>query len=454
MNQRCLRFPLGICLLLLAVPRSLGADWPQFLGPQRTGHTSETNLVSSWPQSGPKRIWSLDIGTGYSAPSVRGTQLVLHHRVKDEEVVEAFSAATGERLWRHAYPSHFVDPFGYNNGPRSSPLLTEDKCYTFGAEGILLCLDRATGKRIWIRETAADFKIPQAFFGVGSTPVLDSGLLHVMVGGQPDAGMAAFNPDTGETVWTNVGKKTWEGKPKTGWRGEPTVIWRDYAKQASYATPVPAVIHGQKHLLCFMRQGLVSLDPESGKERFSFWFRARVNESVNAMNPVVKDDFILLSAAYYGIGSVLLQVQADGKSVKEIWRDDVLEMHWSTPILHDGYLYGFSGRNEPDARLRCVEFATGRLMWDRDERWRKGYRAPDKFGRGSFVMADNKLYALGEAGLLGIFEANPKKLTEVVRYQVPDLKYPCWAAPVIAYQKLYLRSESKLICYDIAAPNL
>jgi len=182
-----------------------------------------------------------------------------------------------------------------------------------------------------------------------------------MVGGQPNSGIAAFDPETGKTVWSSIGKDNWDGKPKIGWRGEPPVKWKEYETQASYASPVPATIHGKRHLLCFMRQGLVSLDPKSGKILFSFWFRSRVNESVNAINPVVKDDLIFLSAAYYGIGSVLLRVQKDGHSVKEIWRDDVLEIHWSTPILDKGYLYAFSGRNEPDARFRCVEFATGEL---------------------------------------------------------------------------------------------
>ena len=258
-------------------------------------------------------MWSRPIGTGYSAPSIRDGQLILHHRKGNHEIVEAFSAANGSSLWQYRYESQFMDPFGYNNGPRSSPLLTADRCYTFGAEGKLLSLDRKTGKKIWMRNTAADFQVPSAFFGVGSSPILTHGLLIAMVGGQPNSGVVALDPATGKTIWENVGKNNWQGLPKIGWRGEPPVIWKDYAMQASYATPVTAVIHGEPHLLCLMRQGLVSLEPKSGQVRFSFWFRSPVNESVNAMNPVVQGDLILLSAAYYGIGSVLLQVQPDGK---------------------------------------------------------------------------------------------------------------------------------------------
>ncbi len=445
--------PVGISIFLAlqgAFPLH-AEDWPKFLGPSGNGTSPESGLVNEWPAAGPKKVWSRTVGTGYSAPSTRDGSLVLHHRLANEEIVEAFDAATGTPQWRSAYGTQFVDPFGYNNGPRCSPLLTETHCYTFGAEGKLLCLDRRTGKRVWLRDTAADFQIPRAFFGVGSTPILESDLLIVMIGGQPNAGMAAFDPMTGKTIWTSVGKENWQGLPKIGWRGEPPVVWKEYAMQASYASPVAATFHGQRHLLCFMRQGLVSLDPKTGRVRFSYWFRSTVNESVNAINPVVQGNRIFLSAAYYRIGSVLLEVQPDGKSVQEVWRDDVLEIHWSTPTLLDGYLYAFSGRNEPDARFRCVEFDTGNLMWDRDESWRKSFRAPDVYGRGSSILVDGKLVVLGEAGLLGLFRPSPKEPIELARYQVPEMKYPCWAAPILTDKKLYLRSENRLICYDLAA---
>ena len=249
-----------------------------------------------------------------------------------------------------------------------------------------------------------------------------------------------------------------------GWPGEPFVKWDTshpaFEKQSSYCSPVLATIHGQRHVLVVTRQGLISLDPATGVHRFSFWFRAREDSSVNAMTPVVKDDLILLSSAYYRNGSVLLKVKPDGKGVDEVWRSTSLEMHWSRPNLIDGFLYAFSGRNEPDGRFRCVEFATGKLMWDRPEGFRnlghrkrtEGEAAPDVFGRGSTIFADGKLIALGECGLLGLFKPNQEKLEEISRWQVPGLLYPCWAGPVLSEKRLYLRSEEKLVCLDLAAP--
>jgi outer membrane protein assembly factor BamB len=438
--------------VLLAV-QGRGADWPQFLGPHRDGTSTETNLLDRFPESGPPVVWVNDIGAGYAAPSVIGGRLVVFQRVGEEEVVECLDAATGNSRWRHAYPSGFEDPYGYNNGPRSAPLLTATRCFTFGAEGRLTCLDLTTGALIWQRDTAREWQIPEAFFGVGSSPVLDGERLLVMVGGQPDSGMVALDAATGKTRWENVGATTWTGQPMTGWPGERTVVWRAGDKQASYATPVLATVHGRPTAFCLMRQGLVSLDPATGAVNFARWFRAQVEESVNAADPVVVDDLVLISAAYHRVGSVLLRVKPDGRGFDEVWRSTALEAHWSTPVHRDGFLYAFSGRNEPDARFRCVELRTGRVRWERDESWgRRSTRQPPVYGRGSCILADNKLIVLGEGGLLGLFQVSPEAPEELARWQAPMLEYPTWAAPVLSDGRLFLRSERRLVCLKVGRP--
>ena len=283
-----------------------------------------------------------------------------------------------------------------------------------------------------------------------------------MAGGQPNAGMVALDAATGKTVWENVGEKTWNGVPMTGWPGERAVRWNAAipltTNRRATARRSLATIHGRRHLLCCTRQGLVSLDPKTGAANFSFWFRARQDASVNAMTPVVEGDTVLISSAYFGAGSVLLRVQPDGRGVDEVWRGTQLEMHWSRPVLAGGFLYGFSGRNEPDAHFRCVEWATGALKWDRAEGWPNGGHSklgageamPNVFGRGSAILADGKIIALGEAGLLGLFKPNPEGPRKSRRWQVPHLRYPCWAGPVLAGKRLYLRSEEMLVCLDFA----
>src|SRR5882672_762212 len=194
MTRNCLRvkFSLVVLVVLLLHGRlpaaGLVEDWPSFLGPHANATSLETGLINRWPVAGPETVWSMPVGTGYSDPSVRGGDLVLHHRIADEEIVECFDAGTGKSKWRYAYPSHFIDPYGYNNGPRCTPLLTTENCYTFGAEGKLVCLKLKTGKLVWQRDTGIDWNVPAAFFGVGSSPIIEGERLLVMAGGQPDSG--------------------------------------------------------------------------------------------------------------------------------------------------------------------------------------------------------------------------------------------------------------------------
>jgi outer membrane protein assembly factor BamB len=456
MSRLLLAFAFTLC-----ATAALAGDWPEFMGPQRDQTSPETGLIDAFPKEGPKLVFEKSVGTGYSAPSVRGDVMVIHHRVGGEEVVEACKALTGETLWAHRYPSGFRDPMGYNNGPRCTPLLTADRCYTYGAEGVLVCLDLKDGHVVWFRATLNDFDVPEAFFGVGSSPILEDGLIIAQVGGQPSSAVVAFDAATGKTVWENGGEKTWTGVPMTGWPGERKVAWNRsdpaFEKQASYCTPVAATIRGQRHLLMVTRQGLISLDPKTGAHRFSFWFRARQDSSVNAMTPVVDGDLILLSSAYFKNGSVLLRVNADGTGVSEVWRTPELEIHWTRPVLNAGHLFAFSGRNEPDAQFSCVELASGAVKWTRPEGWPNGGHAklsageapPNVFGRGTAILADGKLIALGEAGLLGLFRPNPAALEELSRWQVPKITYPCWAAPVLANGRLYLRDEKWVVCYDL-----
>lgn len=443
-----------------------GEDWPCFLGPQQNGTSSETGLLKSWPKEGPRVLWEMEVGTGYSAPSVRGERLVLHHRIGRQEIVDCLNAQTGERLWKYESTSSFRDPYGYNNGPRCTPILTENRCYTLGAEGRLLCLELETGKKVWEVLLKETFTIPDGFFGIGATPVLWNGRLIVAVGGQPNSGLVAFDAETGKVLWQNVGTSTWDGE-KTDWPGESEYQWDDEEMIVSYSSPMTATIHGRDHLLSLMRHGLVSVDPETGEENFHYWFRSRTHESVNAAQPVVSGDTILLGSSYR-VGSVCLKVAEDGRSVDPVWRDRRnLSTHWSTAILHEGCYFGFSGRHENEGMLQCLDAKTGELLWQFSG-WEKdvglkqdasgnivieetGEQIPWPFyGRASAILADGMMIVLAERGTLALLKPERERWNEVSRCQVPRMKYPCWTAPVLSRGALYLRCEDALICLDLA----
>lgn len=157
-------------------------DWKSFLGPTNNGFSTETKLAKSFPASGPPIVWEMKKGTGYSSPAISGDYLVFLHRVGGNEIVECLKADTGDRYWQFTYPTTYEDRYGYNNGPRASPVIDGDLVYTIGAQGKLHALKLATGQVAWKRDINAEFKVPQDFFGTASTPLLEGDLLILNVG--------------------------------------------------------------------------------------------------------------------------------------------------------------------------------------------------------------------------------------------------------------------------------
>jgi outer membrane protein assembly factor BamB len=390
-------------------PPAPGADWPQFRGPSRDGTSTEKGLLAAWPEKGPPLLWDREVGEGYSGPVVAGDRLILFHRVDDKEVVQCLDAASGKEGWKYSYATAYKDDFRKGDGPRSTPVIAGKRVYTLGAAGMLTCLDLESGKKVWARPLHEDYRVNKNFFGVGTTPLVEGGLVLVNVGAR-GAGIVAFASDTGKAVW----KATDQG--------------------ASYASPVAATMGGVRHALFFTRDGVVSLDPKSGKVRFQKRWRARFAASVNAATPVVVEDHVFVTASY-DTGALLLKVGKD--SAREVWsNDESLSSHYETSVYHNGFLYGCDGRQESGARLRCVDFKTGKVRWTKEG-----------FGCGSMILADGKLIILSEAGELVLVEPSPAAYREKARSAV--LNGPCRAPIALANGRLYLRDHKKLICLTL-----
>jgi outer membrane protein assembly factor BamB len=393
-------------------------DWPWLLGPEHTGLSRETGLLKTWGEKGPPLLWKLEgpaDDVTYAAPSIVGNTLILFHRVKDEEVVEALAADTGKRIWRFAYPTAYVDRYGYHGGPRCSPCIDGDartgRVYTHGAEGKLHCLEIATGKVVWQRDTTADFKAQPNFFGVGPSPLLEGDKVLLNLGG-PDTGtIAALDKATGKTLWT----ATEHG--------------------AGYATPICATTpDGKRHALFLTREGAVDVDPADGRVRWTYAFRSRTFESVNAATPLVIGDLVYLSASYR-VGAALLRLKGDG--FEEVRRGpNEMGNHFATSLHVGGYVYGFDGRHTSDTVLKCVELSTGKSVWT--------HRG---LGRGAMTRADGRFYILSEEGRLVCAELTPAGYKELAG---ADLLEPVgWIAPVLSRGKLYIRNERTLLCLDV-----
>ena len=329
------RLVIASMLIVLAVGMETGAaDWPQILGPDRNGIYSGPELSETWGPDGPPVAWRNEVGAGLSGPVIVDGRVVLFHRVRDREVVEAFDAETGTSLWQYGYPTTYRDDFGFDEGPRAVPVVADGVVYTFGAQGQLHAVDLESGEGLWSEDTMKSYRVRKGFFGAAGSPLVEDGRVIANIGGR-DAGIIAFDAKTGE------------------------VLWRATRDGASYSSPVGVTISDRRYAIFFTQNGLVGLDPEAGDVVFERRWRSRSASSINAASPVVIDDLIFLSAEY-GPGAGVLRW--DGRRLTELWSsNDVLSNHYSTSVYRDGYLYGYHGRQEFGPSLRAVEFETGKV---------------------------------------------------------------------------------------------
>jgi len=411
-----------------------GSDWPRLLGPTLDSTSSETGILKDWPKDGLKKLWDCKLGQGYSPPAVADGKLYHFDRFENNARLTCRNAETGEIIWKYEYPTEYEDQYGYDPGPRAGPVVDGERVFLHGAEGQVTCVNTADGKEIWKVDTRKEYHFFQYFFGVGSAPVVHGDLLIVAVGGSPK-GAKPFDLRDAKGNGSGIvafDKKT--GKEK----------YRFSDELASYSSPVIAKLHDKPTGLYFARGGLLGFDPDTGKERFHYKWRARSLESVNAANPVVVGDTILISECYER-GAAMLRVKKDF-TIEEIWTDKdhdrdekVLTAHWSTPIADGKHFYGCSGRHTPEGDIRCIEQATGKVLW-----------SEPRTRRCTFTKIDGHALALAEDGTLILFKLNPEKFERIAIWKdIPDLEYPCWAPPVVARGLLYLRGDGKLVCYEL-----
>ena len=422
-------------------------DWTSFLGPTHNGVSTETRLSRTLP---PPLVWEFSTGSGYASPAIAGDRLVYLHRVGDEEIVECLHPETGATHWRLRYPSAYRDRYGYNNGPRSSPVIDAagGRVYTVGAEGRIHAVDLPTGRVVWRRDLRAAYRVRQDFFGISSTPLLDGGLLIVNIGAPGGPTVAALDLETGQEVW-QAGDK-----------------WG-----ASYASPVPAVVHGARRVFVFAggesrppSGGLLSIDPADGQVDFAFPWRSRTYESVNAACPVVFDGKVFITASYRA-GGALVEVRPDFTH-EVAWTTQDFALHFNTPIHRDGYLYGFDGRNMGDSSLACIDAATGDVVWRTAPQWRETFEIEGReyqqimgTARGSLLAADGQFLCLGELGHLLWMDLTPEGYTEISRGWLFAAR-ESWGLPVLSRGLLYVTQNARdlltgagprLLCYDLRA---
>ena len=290
------------------------------------------------------------------------------------------------------------------------PLVDDQRVYVLGPGGEFAGLELATGKQLWLRNICQDFNAPEGYFGAGSSPILEGGKLLVNVGGRDGAGLVAFSPTDGKTIW----KATDEA--------------------ASYSSPVAATVAGVRQVIFVTRLNVVSIDPTNGDVRFRFPFGAR-GPTVNAANPLVIGDHLFVSASY-GVGARWSKIGA--REATKVWEsDDVMSSQYSTCVERDGILYGIDGRQDVGmARLRAFDPRTARVLW-----------TEEGFGTGGLIVAGDKLLIMRTEGELVLAEASPEAFRPLARAKL--FATTAQALPALADGRAFVRDTQFLKCVAV-----
>ena len=408
-------------LLCFIAPGLVAADdWPQWRGPNRDGKSAEKGLLKSWPEGGPKLLWTArDLGKGYSSYSVIDGKLYSMGAdvESNEQFVFCLDATSGKELWRESLGTKFSH--GYQ-GTRSTPTIDGKRLYALGGDGELVCMDVENGSKIWSVNMKSDLNgRMMSGWGYSESVLVDGDRLICTPGGS-DGTLAALDKNTGKVVWRS-----------------------DVTDRAAYASIRTHELGGVKQYVTMTSDGVIGVKAEDGK---LLWKNSSLKLRTAVIPTPVMDEELIFATSGYGSGCVLVKVTEEGGefSQQEMYTSPTMSNHHGGVILLDGHVYGHTNRGEGWV---CMELASGEIKWESGR----------EFGKGSITYADGHFYCYDErTGNLAMIEATPKAWTEVGRLKLPEEakiqdRGKFWVHPVVANGKLYVRDKDLLFCFDVKA---
>ena len=396
-----------------------GGDWPTWRGPERTNRSPDQGLLKSWPDGGPKLLWTFaDGGKGYSAPVIADGRLYFTGTRRGQAEIIGLDVATGKEVWSGTIGPDPEKGYstGWGAGTRGAPTVDDGMIYAMSARGILGAFDLRSGKKLWSKHLVDDLGGGIPGWGYSESPLVDGNRLVVTPGGGQGA-IAALDKKSGKLLWRSE-------EVKDG---------------AQYASITIAESGGAQHYVQLFMNKLVGVDPRSGDLNWSVdWPSGR---TAVIPTPVPYEDKVYMTSGY-GSGCQLISYTANGAKV--LWENKVMKNHHGGVVRVGDYLYGFSD----GAGLLCQNFKTGERVWS--ERGRDTQK-------GAVHYADGMLYCLDESnGSVFLVEATPDGYREHGRFQLPakttlreGTNGKIWTHPVVIGGKLYLRDQDHVFCYEV-----
>ncbi len=427
------------CLVLLlscAVSSVWGEDWPQWRGPNRDAIWNAEGIVDQLPVGQMPLEWSVDIGPGYSGPTVADGRVYITDRLIEDgnrqlERILCFDSATGKKVWSQEYEASYQ--IGYTAGPRASVTVVDGLAYSVGAMGHFYCLNAATGEIVWSRDLSQDYQIEMPIWGIAAAPLAYGNLIIQQVGGADGATVVAFDRMTGKEVWKSLNERI------------------------GYSSPVITQQNGKDVLVVWTGESLSGLDPTNG---VLFWAHPMppTRMPIGIATPSMDRDLIYVSSFYDG--SLMLRALSDQTNVELVWRilgpdeqkTKALHSMIGTPIVQDGYVYGFDSYGQ----FRCLNALTGERIWESQDAVPKA-----RWSTVHMVRQADRVWMFNERGELLLTKVSPQGLEILSRSQLIQPTSDqlsqrggvCWSHPAFAEQSVFARNDKQLVKSSLAKPK-
>jgi len=393
------------------------AQLVQWRGPNRDGIFTETGLLKTWPEGGPQQILEVEkIGKGWSSPIFDGNTIYVTGMIDTLDHLSAIDMQ-GNIKWQVPYGRSWNKSFP---DTRSTPTIENERIYVQSGTGRLVCFEKATGKEIWAVDVDKDFECEYHIWGNSETPLIVDDKVICTPGGKKTS-VVAFDKMTGKLVWQS----------------------KSLGGQRAYASPTIYKYNGFRYILAVIGTDLLAVVPETGEIKWSYKYHNPEKWDQPGLiwtnTPVFKDNRIFITMGY-NYNAKMIEMAADGNSVSEVFTDTIFDNHHHGVILKDGYLYGSNWLSNSKGNWICMEWNTGKIVWE--ETWGS---------KGAMVMADKLLYTYNEKGNVGLIQPTPEGFKVISEFKITKGAGQHWAHPFIADGIMLIRHGDVLMVFDIKA---
>jgi outer membrane protein assembly factor BamB len=411
---------LSLAVFVVSAPAQT-PDWPQWRGPNGSGATTETGWNPMALQGGARVLWKVFVGIGYASPIIKAGRLYTTGGGASKGVrFWCLDPATGVPIWEK-----FVDLgdrfLNAREDFRATPATDGERVYWISGSGRFFCLRAADGELLWMKELVKDYGAVKPYYGWAASPVIEGDLLLV----------------NAHTLALGLDKATGDIR----WRSENLPIIAD-----GLSTPVVCDVGGVRCALFAGANSLLLIEVATGKKLWAGPIAYTGSPAWCAPDPVVSEGKAFFETYE---GSRVFDLTKGPQ--EPLWQSDALTSLWATPVLIDGYLYGVREKgaatapgdtNTADWPFQCVEFSTGKIVWEKNLPWV------------SATVAGGKLILLEFNGILHIAEVTPggyRDLSVADILKGAKVARTFRAPPVLWGGKIYCRNyDGDLVCIDVS----